>query len=113
VAALVAAVTVEADPLQIIEVGGPEAVSKNELVRAAERARGSKIKAQHMPRGVARVMIRLTGLTNDALASALGAGLHQDLVPATWDDSALRERGIAPSSPTTFVERAATTSKAH
>jgi uncharacterized protein YbjT (DUF2867 family) len=103
VAALVAAVTVETDAPEVIEVGGPEAISKNMLVELAERTSGRRIKTQHMPRQLARMMIALTARFNDALASALGAGLHQDLVPASWDDAPLRERGIQPQSPTDFV----------
>jgi hypothetical protein len=63
-----------------------------------------------MPRSVARLIIKLSVRRNDALASALGAGLHQDLVPATWDDTPLRERGITPTAPSEFVQRIATTS---
>ena len=107
VAALVAAVTVETAPPEIIEVGGPESISKNKLVELAERTSGRRIKTQHMPRRLARVVIALTARRNDALASALGAGLHQDLVPASWDDTPLRERGIAPQSPTDYVTRMA------
>jgi uncharacterized protein YbjT (DUF2867 family) len=110
VAELVAALTVEADPPEQIEVGGPEAISKNDLVAVAERASGHRIKTQHMPRSVARLIIKLSARRNDALASALGAGLHQDLVPATWDDTPLRERDITPTAPSEFVQRIATTS---
>lgn len=107
VAALVAALATETDPPEVVEVGGPEAISKNELVRIAEQMIGGRMKVQRMPRALARIMIKLSGLRNDALASALGAGLHQDLVPATWDDTPLRERGIEPISPSQTVTTAA------
>ncbi len=103
VAALVAAVTIEFDAPEIVEVGGPESISKNMLVELAERTSGRRIKTQHMPRQLARVAIALTARFNDALASALGAGLHQDLLAASWDDTPLRERGIQPQSPTDYV----------
>jgi uncharacterized protein YbjT (DUF2867 family) len=105
VAALIAALTAEPDPPNLIEVGGPQAISKNELVKVAEQASGRRIKCQHMPQPVARMMIRMLSKRNDALASALGAGLHQDRVPASWDDGPLRERGIVPTSPADFVTR--------
>lgn len=107
VAALVAALSIEADAPEVIEVGGPEAISKNQLVEIAERVSGRKIKTQHMPRSLARLMVKMTAPRNDALASALGAGLHQDLVPATWDDAPLRDRGIEPQSPTDLITRMA------
>jgi hypothetical protein len=77
------------------------------LVQLAERASGRQIKCQHMPRAVARMAIKVLGARNDALASALGAGLHQDVLPATWDDAALRERGIVSTAASDFVVRAA------
>jgi uncharacterized protein YbjT (DUF2867 family) len=83
VAQLVATLAVEPDAREVVEVGGPEAISKNDLVAIAERASSRPIKTQHMPRTAARLVIKMSALTNDALASALGAGLHQDLVPAT------------------------------
>ena len=107
VAQLVAALAVETDAPAELEVGGPEAISKNELVALAVQASGRRIKTQHMPRVLARLMVKLTTRTNDALASALGAGLHQDLVPASWDDAPLRERGIQPAAPSDFVLRMA------
>jgi hypothetical protein len=100
-------VTVETDAPEVVEIGGPEAISKNKLVELAEQTSGRRIKIQHMPRQLARIMIALTARFNDALASALGAGLHQDLVPASWDDTPLRERGIQPQSATDYVTRMA------
>ena len=108
---LVAALAVEADAPGEVEVGGPDAISKNELVALAEQASGRRIKTQHMPRGLARLVIKLSSRGNDALASALGAGLHQDLVPATWDDAPLRARGVQPVSPKDVVLRMATASR--
>lgn len=103
VAALVAAVAVEPDPPIVIEVGGPEAISKNEAVAIAEGFTGRPLKVQHMPRPVARLATRLLDKRKDALASAFGAGLIQDLRPADWDDAPLRERGIEPRSASDFL----------
>ncbi|MEZ2388331.1 SDR family oxidoreductase [bacterium RCC_150] len=94
VAALLAAVAVESDPPAMIEFGGPEALTKKEAVTIAEELTHRQMKVQHMPRLVARTAIRLLGRRRDALASAFGAGLIQDLREATWDDEPLRRRGI-------------------
>ena len=107
VAALLASVAVENDPPAVLEVGGPEAISKNELVALAERISGRHIKRQRMPRPVARVIISVLNRRNDALASALGAGLLQDTVEAWWDDTPLRERSIVPTSASDYVTAAA------
>ena len=105
VAALVAAVALEPDPPGVITVGGPEALSKNEAVAFAEELTGRPMKVQHMPRPVARLAVRLLARRRDALASAFGAGLLQDLQPATWDDAPLRERGIDPTAPRDFLRQ--------
>lgn len=94
VARLVAALAVEPDPPRMVEVGGPEALSRNEAARLAERLTGRRMRVQRMPRALARLGMRLLDRRNDALASVFGTGLHQDLCRATWDDEALRERGI-------------------
>jgi uncharacterized protein YbjT (DUF2867 family) len=107
VAALVAAVAVEPDPPPVITVGGPEALSKNEAAAVVESLTGRRMKVNHMPRPVARLAIRLLDRRNDALASAFGAGLLGDLVPAEWDDAPLRERGIDPRSASDFLRQQA------
>jgi uncharacterized protein YbjT (DUF2867 family) len=103
VAALVASVAVEPDPPSLITVGGPEALTKNEAVALVEEATGRRMKVQHMPRPIARMAIRGLNKRNDALASAFGAGLLQDIRAADWDDAALRERGIAPRSASDYL----------
>jgi uncharacterized protein YbjT (DUF2867 family) len=108
VAALVAAVAVEPDPPTLITVGGPEAITKNEAVALVEEATGRRMKVQHMPRPLARMAIRVLNKRNDALASAFGAGLLQDIRPADWDDSALRKRGIVPTSASDYLRAEAT-----
>ncbi len=107
VAALVAAVAVEPDPPELITVGGPEALTKNEAVALVEDATGRRMKVQHMPRPLARVAMRLLAKRNDALASAFGAGLLQDLRAADWDDEPLRRRGIEPTSAGAFLREQA------
>jgi uncharacterized protein YbjT (DUF2867 family) len=108
VAALVASVAVEPDPPSLITVGGPEAMSKNEAVALVEELTGRRMKVQHMPRPIARMAIRVLNKRNDALASAFGAGLLQDIRAADWDDVALRERGITPTSATDYLRAEAT-----
>ena len=107
VAALMAAVAVEPDPPAILTFGGPEAMSKNEAIALAEQLTHRRMKVQRMPRLVARLAIRVVAKRHDALASAFGAGLHQDTVEATWDDAPLHERGITPRSASDFLREQA------
>lgn len=108
VAALLCAVALEPAPPALIEFGGPEALSKNEAVSIAESLTGRPMKVQHMPRLAARLAVRLLKRRNDALSSAFGAGLHQDLYEATWDDEPLRQHGITPKTATEFLREQAT-----
>jgi len=107
VAALMAAVAVEPDPPAMLTVGGPEPMTKNEAIALAEQLTHRKMKVQRMPRPVARLAIRILAKRYDALATAFGAGLHQDTVEATWDDAPLRERGITPRSAGEFLREQA------
>jgi hypothetical protein len=109
VAALVAAVATEVDPPAVVELGGPEALSKNECVAIAEEALGRGVATRHMPRSIARLAARVLARVHDGLASVLGLALHQDLVPARWDDAPLRQRGITPTSTSEFIRDQART----
>ena len=109
VAALVAAVATEAEPPAIIEVGGPEALSKNECAAIAAEALRGDLTIRHMPRSIARLMSRVLSRPHDGLASVMGLALHQDLVPSQWDDAPLRQRGIAPTSTSEFIREQART----
>jgi len=103
VAALVAAVAVEATPPPLIEFGGPESISRNETIGVAEQLVGRKMKRRAMPRFVARVAMRVLARPNPALASVFGLGVQMELSPQTWDDTPLRARGIEPRSATDFL----------
>jgi len=103
VAALVAAVALEPEPPDLIEFGGPEALSRNEAIAVAERLLGRKIKRQRIPRPVLRLAVRLLERPNDGLASLFGLVLTRDLADAGRDDQPLRQRGIAAKSPTQFL----------
>jgi uncharacterized protein YbjT (DUF2867 family) len=107
VAALLCAVALEPAPAALIEFGGPEPLTKNQAVAIAQDLTHRKMKVQRMPRPVARLLVLLLRRRNDALASAFGAGLHQDLNEASWDDQPLRQRGITPKSATDFLREQA------
>jgi uncharacterized protein YbjT (DUF2867 family) len=107
VAALVAAVALEADPPDTIAIGGPEAISRNEAVAIAETLTGRQFKVQRMPRALTRLGMRLLDRPSPAMASIFGLGLMFDVVEAAWDDTPLRERGITPRSTSAWLEEEA------
>ena len=103
VAELVAAVTLEPDPPDVVAVGGPEAISKNQVVAIAETVTGRRMKVRHLPAPVARLVARVLAKRNEALASLFSLGLFQDDRPAECDDQPLRERGIRPTTVTEYL----------
>lgn len=103
VAALVAAVATDADPPDIVTFGGPEAISRNEAIRIAEQASGRTFKVQRMPREVARAGMRILARPSPAMATIFGTGLMLDLLPLTWDDAPLRDRGITPRAASEWI----------
>lgn len=107
VAELVAALTVEPDPPAVVEVGGPESLSRSEAIGVAERATGRTFKVQRVPLVVAKLGMRLMARPNDSVASILGTGVLQDTAPSTCDDQPLRERGITGRSATDWIHQQA------
>lgn len=107
VAALIAALVVEEDPPNLVTFGGPEAISRNEAIAVAEQATGKKIKVQRMPRAVAKLGMRLLDRPSPAMATVFGTGLMQDLLPVTWDDAPLLQRGINPRSASDWIKEQA------
>lgn len=107
VAALLASLAVESDPPGLVEVGGPEALSRNAAIEVAARATGKPMKRQALPLWVARLGMRLLARPNDALASLFGLGVLQDQQQVRWDDGPLTSRGITPLSASEFIERQA------
>jgi uncharacterized protein YbjT (DUF2867 family) len=105
VAALVVAVVAESDPPELIEFGGPEALTRNEAVAVAERATGRSFTVRRVPLPVARLAMKLFSRPNDALASIFGTGVMQDQLKITWDDDPLRVRGITPRSATDWINQ--------
>jgi uncharacterized protein YbjT (DUF2867 family) len=96
IAALVTALALEKDPPRLVEVGGPDALSKNEAADLAQTTGGSDIKRRHMPRVAVRVGSRLMARKKPELATVFGLGLLMDLHETHVDDAPLRERGIEP-----------------
>jgi uncharacterized protein YbjT (DUF2867 family) len=82
------------DPPRFVEFGGPEAMSRNELVTAFEKALGAPIRRRRVPRLLMRVGSTALRPIHPGLASVLGMGLSLDLRAVAPDDRALRELGI-------------------
>jgi uncharacterized protein YbjT (DUF2867 family) len=105
IAALLVELALEAEPPELIEVGGPEALSKNEAIAFVEQTGGRRLKRQRFPRPLLRVGMRLLSRPRPALASVFGLGLQMDLYEGTATDAALRERGIEPRTASAWLRQ--------
>ena len=79
-----------------LDLGGPDALTRNETIELVETLTGSKLKRQRMPRPLVRVGMRVLARRKPALASVFGIGLVMDLQEARWDERPHRERMIEP-----------------
>jgi uncharacterized protein YbjT (DUF2867 family) len=82
------------DPPSFVEFGGPETMTRNELVAAFEKALGTPIRRRRVPRLLMRLGSTALRPIHPGLASVLGMGLSLDLRAVAPDDQALRELGI-------------------
>jgi NADH dehydrogenase len=84
-----------ADAPRLVDIGGPEAMTRNELVEAFEREAGRPIKRQRVPRLALRFGALAFRRVKPGLASVLGMALSSDDRREVADDHALRALGIA------------------
>ncbi|MET4099017.1 uncharacterized protein YbjT (DUF2867 family) [Agrococcus sp. UYP10] len=102
-AALCAHLATVDDPPKVVEVGGPEALTRNEVVAAFAAAAGRELRVRHVPRGVLDVATRALWNMKPALASMLAMALFSDTHPSTADDAPLRAAGIEPRTASDYI----------
>jgi NADH dehydrogenase len=110
VARLCAHLAVVADPPQVVEFGGPEELSRMQVVAAFEAATGKALKVRHVPDAAMSIGHLALARIKPEVASLMGMALFFDTHPGTWDDGPLREAGIEPRPATAFI-RAATSAR--
>lgn len=103
VAELVATLALEPDPPGIVEFGGPEALTPNQVCDLIEELAGRPMKRRHVPRVVLAVLARALARPRPGTATILGLGLAADRHPATWDDGPLLARGIRGTTATAYL----------
>ena len=94
VAEAIVRLAVLSDAPRLVDLGGPEAMSRNELVEMFERATGRPIKRQRVPRLALRVGSFALRRARPGLASVMGMALMSDDRREVPGDRALRELGI-------------------
>jgi uncharacterized protein YbjT (DUF2867 family) len=86
------------------DFGGPQRLTRHEVVDAFERAMGVKFRRVSVPRPVMAAGNRMLRRRNPALASVLGMSLVSDMVELPLDDRPLRDLGIEPRSTTDAID---------
>ncbi|MGY1601642.1 SDR family oxidoreductase [Geodermatophilus sp. SYSU D00815] len=85
-----------ADPPAVIELGGPEALTRQQVVDLVERAYGVRFRRLRVPRAVLGVGARALRRRSPELASLLGMALVRDLQGDRVDPEPLRRLGLEP-----------------
>jgi NADH dehydrogenase len=96
VAEATARLTLADDPPERLEFGGPEPLTRNEVVRAIERATGRPLKVRRVPRLTLRAGSRALRPVKQELASVMALALYADTQRRTWDAEPLLRLGIEP-----------------
>lgn len=103
VAMLCAHVAVAPDPPTVVEFGGPEALSRMEVVADFESATGTKLHVRHVPRAIMSIGHHALARIKPEIASLMGMALFSDTHPGNWDDAPLRQIGVDPRPATAFI----------
>jgi uncharacterized protein YbjT (DUF2867 family) len=103
VAELVVRLAIEPEPPALVEFGGPERLTRLQVLDLVEEVTGCRLRRRHVPRVAMSVGAHLLARPRPAIASLMGMALNADTHEGHWTDSPLRERGIQPRSTTDYV----------
>jgi NADH dehydrogenase len=90
------------DPPGAVDFGGPEALTRRQVVDAFERSVGARFRRVVVPRTVLAQGARLLRHRQPELATGLGIAVSMD-VSAYPDSAALTSLGIQPRSATDYI----------
>jgi NADH dehydrogenase len=100
---------VAGDPPALVDAGGPEELTRHEVVDAFERETGARFRRIPVPRPVLEVGARALRRRRPAVASAMGAALTMDVEGAVVGPQDLRSLGIEPRPTTRRIAEIART----
>jgi NADH dehydrogenase len=98
------------EPPSAVDFGGPERLTRHEVVDAFERFIGARFRRVTVPRPVLAAGCRLLRTAKPEVASVMGLALTSDEEESRLTDRPLRELGIEPRSTTETIERMVRTS---
>ena len=92
------------NPPPLVELGGPETMSRNELVAAFEQRLGRPIRRQRLPGAVMRVLSVALRPVHPGLASVMGMNVRADARRSVPDDHVFHELGIEPRPVSAYID---------
>ncbi len=92
------------DPPRVFACAGPEAMSRIEAAEAFERATGSPMKRNHVPRPGLRIGSFVLRPFRPVLASIMGQALSSDDHASSATDEPMRAIGIQPRPASRYIE---------
>jgi uncharacterized protein YbjT (DUF2867 family) len=100
------------DPRRLVEIGGPEALTRRQAADAFEHAIGLPIRRKHVPRAALRVGSTLLRRIKPVLASVMGMALVADLEDSRSPTDSLVSLGIAPRPASAYIRDAVAAAEA-
>ncbi len=91
------------DPPAMVEFGGPEHMTRRQVVDAFEAEFGHRFRRVRVPRVLLRLGARALRRAKPEVASVLGMALAADLTGSPWTDEPLLRLGITPRPATTYI----------
>jgi uncharacterized protein YbjT (DUF2867 family) len=98
-----------ADPPEVVPLGGPEELTRHQVIDAFERAYGGRFRRFSVPRAVLRLGARALRRWRPDLASLLGLALVRDLEGERVSPEPLRRLGIEPRPTSEHITQLAQT----
>jgi uncharacterized protein YbjT (DUF2867 family) len=77
---------------EVVEVGGPENLTAEQVVEAFERLAGKKVRRRHLSRWLMRMMSALAGPVNPVLSRLIAVSLWSDTADLRFDAGPLEAR---------------------
>lgn len=93
------------DPPELIELGGPEALSRRQVIDAFEQAYGTRFRRFSVPPAVLRLMARMLRRARPELASIFGMAVIRDVQGERLSPEPLRGLGIEPRPTSELIAR--------
>jgi NADH dehydrogenase len=90
---------------ELVEFGGPQTLTRLEVVAAFEAATGRRFRVRHVPRPVLKIGARVLARPKPAIASLMGMSLFADTHPSGLDAAPLVAAGIKPTPACDYISR--------